>query len=42
MLLKRTKQEDFEIFSQLPEGFVSSGEMCALSILFEEAVKKMQ
>jgi serine/threonine protein kinase len=42
MLLKRTKQEDFEIFSQLPEGFVSSGEMRALSILFEEAVKKMQ
>ena len=35
----RAKEEDIDIFSALPEGFSSSGEMRALSILLENAAQ---
>ena len=36
----RARDDDMNLFSSLPEGFLASGEMRALSILLEKAAKE--
>ena len=38
-LAVRARDDDMDVFSTLPEGFTSSGEMRALSVLLEKAAK---
>jgi hypothetical protein len=35
----RARDDDMDLFSALPEGFTSSGEMRALAVLLEKAAK---
>ena len=41
-MARRAENDEFELFSSLPDGFTASGETLALSMLLESAVKRLK